>query len=130
MNVINGKGIPLGRLASFAAKIALKGEEVSVVNCDEVIITGRFDFIRKEFEEKRGRVGSGLRGPKIHRTSERIVKRAIRGMLPNARRGRGKETLKKIKCYNGLPKELEKEKLTEIKTLKKARYSKVKEFTK
>jgi large subunit ribosomal protein L13 len=35
------------------------------------------------------------------------MKRAIRGMLPDYREGRGKESFKRIKCYVGVPKEYE-----------------------
>jgi ribosomal protein L13 len=36
-----------------------------------------------------------------------MVKRTIRGMLPNHRFGRGREAFKRIKCYSGVPKEFE-----------------------
>ena len=36
MKVIEGKDAVLGRLASFAAKESLKGEEIAVVNCEEI----------------------------------------------------------------------------------------------
>ncbi|MEX0920866.1 MAG: 50S ribosomal protein L13 [Candidatus Pacearchaeota archaeon] len=107
MKIIDGKNAILGRLASYVAKEALKGEEIVILNCDEVIITGRKKDIRETFEKKRGRVGSGQKGPKHSRLSFRIVKRTIRGMLPNHRKGRGKEALKRIKCYSGVPKEFE-----------------------
>lgn len=107
MKIIDGKGSVLGRLASFVAKEALKGEEISVLNCKEIIITGNRKFIEEKQLERRGRVGSGQQGPKISRMPHMIVKRAIRGMIPNYRRGRGKEALKKIKCYSGFPKEFE-----------------------
>ncbi len=130
MKVVEGKGAALGRLASFAAKEALKGEEILIVNCDEVIITGNFKATRKNFDEKRSRIGSSQKGPKHPATSEKIVKRAIRGMIPDTRMGRGKEALKRIKCYNKIPKELENSKFVEIHNEKKIKYSMVKEFTK
>jgi len=107
MMIIDGKNAIMGRLASYTAKQALKGEEVVIVNCDEIIITGNKKNIEKEFLERRGRVGSGQKGPKISRDSEKMVKRMIRGMLPDHREGRGKEALKRIKCYRGVPKEFE-----------------------
>jgi len=110
MKIIDGKGAVLGRLASFVAKEVLKGEEIVIINCDQVIITGNKKRIKEDFEEKRSKVGSGQKGPKVSRLSERIVKRAVRGMLPNHRKGRGKEALRKIKCYAGVPKEYEKSK--------------------
>jgi large subunit ribosomal protein L13 len=108
MKVIDGKNATLGRLASYAAKEALKGEEIVIVNCESLIITGSKQNIRKEFLISRSRVGSSQKGPKISRDSEKIVKRTIRGMLPNHRFGRGREAFKRIRCYVGIPKEFEK----------------------
>jgi large subunit ribosomal protein L13 len=110
MKIVDGTGAVLGRLASFVAKEALKGEEFVIVNCEKIIITGNRKMVEREFAEKRTKIGSGQKGPKVSRTSEKIVKRALRGMLPNHRKGRGKETLKKIKCYTGVPKEFEESK--------------------
>lgn len=107
MKIIDGKNAILGRLASYAAKEALKGEEIVVVNCEEIIITGNKQNIMEEFEAKRQRVGSTFKGPKVSRSNEKIVKRVIRGMLPNYRVGRGRIALKRIKCYAGTPKEFE-----------------------
>lgn len=107
MKIIDGKNAVLGRLASYAAKEALKGEEIVILNCDQIIITGNKKNIREKFEEKRRKVGSGQKGPKHSRDSEKIVKRAIRGMLSNHRKGRGKIAYRKIKCYIGVPKEFQ-----------------------
>ena len=110
MKIIDGSNATLGRIASYVAKQALKGEEIAIVHCEKIIITGSKENIKREFEEKRGKVGNSQKGPKVSRSEELIVKRVIRGMLPNHRRGRGKEALKRIKCYKGLPKEFENEK--------------------
>ena len=107
MKIIDGKNAILGRLASYSAKEALKGEEISIVNCGQIVITGNRRDILEEFESKRKRVGSTQKGPKVSRQSEKIVKRMIRGMLPNYRKGRGREALNRIKCYSGVPKEFE-----------------------
>ena len=132
MIVIDGKGKALGRLASYVAKQALKGEEVGVINCEEVIITGNKKMIEEEFFEKRHRFGSSQKGPKHHKTSEKMVKRAIRGMLPNYREGRGRIAFKKIRCYNNIPKELKEIKITESKAVgnkeNSKKFSRVKEF--
>jgi len=110
MKIIDGKNAVMGRLASYVAKEALNGEEIAIVNCEQVIITGSRRVVREEFEKKRGRVGSGQKGPKHSRDAQMIVKRAIRGMMPNHRFGRGKVAFGRIKCYVGVPKEFEKEK--------------------
>ena len=110
MKIIDGKNAVLGRLASYAAKEALKGEDVVILNCEQVIITGNKKNIKDNFEKKRKRGGSSQKGPFHIKTSDRIVKRTIRGMLPNHREGRGKQAYKKIKCYIGTPEEFEKSK--------------------
>ena len=130
MKFIEGKSVVLGRLASFVAKESLKGEEIKIFNCDQVIITGNLKTTQKEFEEKRGRFGHSQKGPKHHATSEKIVKRAIRGMLPNFREGRGKQAFRRIKCYSAIPKEFQETKLIVISKDKKNKYAEVKNFTK
>jgi len=107
MKVIDGNGAVLGRLASFVAKQLLEGEEIVILNCEKIIITGNKKKIQEEFREKRSKVGSGQQGPKVSRSSERIVRRTIRGMLSNHRKGRGKIAFNKLKCYCGIPKEFE-----------------------
>ncbi len=120
MKIIDGKGAVLGRLASYVAKESLKGEEIAVVNCDEIIITGTKANIRENFDEKRTKVGSQQSGPKISRDIAKMVKRTIRGMLPNPRyEGVGRNAFKKIKCYREIPKEFESAKKIEIKDEKR-----------
>lgn len=112
MKIIDGKGARLGRLASYVAKVALQGEEVVVLNCNDIIITGSRVYQEKKLKEKRSKIGSGQKGPKVSRLPHMLVKRTIRGMLPNHRKGRGKIALKKIKCYSTVPKEFENQKKT------------------
>jgi large subunit ribosomal protein L13 len=112
MIIIDGKNAILGRLAAYSAKESLKGEELAIVNCEQIIITGNKKNIFENYEAKRKRVGSTQKGPKVSRTNEKIVKVTIRGMLPNARRsGRGRDAYKRIKCYTGVPKEFEGKKM-------------------
>jgi large subunit ribosomal protein L13 len=130
MIVIDGKNAVLGRLASYAAKEALKGEEVSIVNCGEIIITGNKKFMEQDMQKRREMIGSGQKGPHISRTSEKIVKRAIRGMLPDHREGRGKEAFKRIKCYSGVPGEFKDSKKITFNDSDKLKYIRVKELSK
>ena len=130
MKFIDGKGTVLGRLASFVAKEALKGEEIKVLNCEQIIITGNHKTTQREFKEKRSRFGHSQKGPKHPATSEKIVKRAIRGMLPDHREGRGRQAYKRIMCYVGIPREFEEMTPIVLNTGKKMKSSKVKEFTK
>jgi len=100
--IIDGSNMVLGRLASYVAKESLKGEEIAIVNCSEVIITGNIKNIKEEFKEKRSRFGSSQKGPKHSRKGEKIVKRAIRGMLPY-KQERGRSAYQRVLCYIGVP---------------------------
>jgi len=130
MKVIDGKNATLGRLASYTAKEALKGEDIRIVNCEEIIITGSKKNIKEDLKQKRGRVGTIQKGPKISMASEKLVKRAIRGMLPNHRFGRGREAYQRIKCYVGFPKEFENSNLIKSGKEKKGKFVKIKEISK
>jgi large subunit ribosomal protein L13 len=130
MKIIDGKGAILGRLASYAAKEVLKGEEIVILNCEQVIITGNRKNIEKNFQEKRSRVGSSQKGPKHSKSSEKIVKRTIRGMLPEHRFGRGKDIFKKIKCYVGVPKEFQDSKAIKAGKEKPNKFIAIKDISK
>ena len=38
--IIDGTNLILGRIATFAAKKALEGEQVVIVNCESIVVTG------------------------------------------------------------------------------------------
>ena len=129
MKIINGENAVLGRLASYAAKQALLGEEIVILNCEKVMITGSRQDIREKFEAKRRRIGSGQKGPKHSRLAHLIVKRAIRGMLSH-RSGRGKEAFRRIKCFSGVPEEFKDAKKIVGSKEKKAKFMHIDEITK
>lgn len=130
MKIIDGKNATLGRLASYVAKQALKGEEIAIVNVEQIIITGNKKNIEEEFKEKRSKVGSSQKGPKYSKSDEKIVKRTIRGMLPDYRKGRGREAFKRIKCYKGIPKEFEDKKKISAGKEKKGKLIQIKNIFK
>ena len=130
MKIIDGKNAVLGRLASYAAKEALKGEDIVIVNSEQVIITGNKKNIQKNFEAKRSRVGSSQKGPKLSKTSEGIVKRTIRGMLPDHRKGQGKKAFKRIKCYQGIPEEFQEAKKIIAGKEKRSKFIQIREISK
>ncbi len=104
MIIIDAKDSVLGRIAAYAAKKALLGEGVSVINCEEAVITGNKNFIMEKYVNRISR-GTPRKGPFIPREPQMFVKRAIRGMLPY-KKPRGKEALARIRCYVGVPEEL------------------------
>ncbi|MBT3404911.1 50S ribosomal protein L13 [archaeon] len=125
MKILDGTNAVMGRLASHVAKEALKGEEIIVVNCKEVVVTGNRKMNETKLLERRGRVGTAQKGPKHHRSSEKMVKRVIRNMLPNYRNGRGREAWKRIKCYDLVPAELKDKKMIKMAKDKIGKHTKV-----
>ena len=126
MKVIDATNLILGRMACIAAKSALKGEEVAVVNCEKAVISGNKKKVLEKFKHRRERGKGGKWGPFYPRMPDRIVKRAIKGMLPKkhwSEKSRGRLALGRIKCYIGLPDEFKDKK---IETITKADKSKLK----
>jgi large subunit ribosomal protein L13 len=115
MVVINGEDLILGRLASHVAKLLLSGEEVTIVNCERTIISGSKKSIIEDYYQKRN-VGTARKGPFYPRMPDKIVKRTVRGMIPY-KKSSGKEALKKLKVYIGVPKDF---KTKELITLESA----------
>lgn len=113
MMIIDATDLILGRMASFAAKKVLSGEEISVVNCENAVVTGNKEQIFRRFKQRRD-MGIPLKGPYYPRTPEKIIRRTIRGMLPH-KRSRGKKAYGMVKCYVGIPENLKNEKKETIK---------------
>ena len=99
--VIDGNDLVLGRLGSNIAKRLLMGENIKIVNCKDVVILGRKQFLVKRYKDKlSNRVVK--QGPYYSRSPADIVKRAFRNMLPYKSQ-RGAEAFKRLKCYNSIP---------------------------
>ena len=104
MKIYNGEGIILGRLAAAAAKDALLGEEVRIINCEKIIVSGKKTNTFQLAKARRDRKGYPLKSAKHSRLPERYVRRTVRGMLP-WKFSRGKEAFKRVMCYRGIPEE-------------------------
>lgn len=119
MKVITAEGAVLGRLASKVAKLLLTGEEIRVVNAEKAIIVGPKKRIITEFRHKRKIGDRPRKGPYWPRLPDRILKRAVRGMLPY-QKPKGRAALKRLKVYIGMPKEFERASLAELEEKKAA----------
>ena len=106
--IIDARNLILGRLATTVAKKALQGEEINVINCEHIIVSGSKKNVLFQYKTKANR-GSQFKGPFIPKTPERFVKRSIRNMLPY-KNPRGREAFKRIKCHRGYPEAIKKEK--------------------
>ncbi|MFB5607238.1 MAG: 50S ribosomal protein L13 [Candidatus Nitrosomaritimum yanchengensis] len=106
-----------GRLSSQVAKLLIKGNRVSIVNCDKIMISGTRSNIISEYREflEINSVNHWKHGPKHPRRPDTIMKKMIRGMLPKEKPS-GKEAHKRLRTYIGSPKE--------VKSLKKIKFEK------
>jgi large subunit ribosomal protein L13 len=127
--IIDAEGAIYGRLCSYAAKKALEGNEIIIVNSEKSVITGNKKNIIENYQAAKRRGGHSLKGPKISRLTSRLLKRGIRGMLPNFRNGIGREAFMKIKCYDGFPEEFGKEKCIKLKKPIQNKYIELKELS-
>merc|ERR1711941_19256 len=110
--VIDGKGHLLGRLASIIAKQALNGQEVVVVRCELINVSGSFFRMKlryHNFLHKRHLVNPKKSGPFHFRAPSKVLFRAIRGMLPH-KTARGAAAIQRIKLFEGVPPPYDKKK--------------------
>jgi len=84
---IDGADHILGRLSTSVVEALKDGEDVEIYNADRVIVTGRPDDIIQKYRGKYER-GSKEHGPKYPKAPDRMVRRTVRGMLPDSKQGR------------------------------------------
>jgi len=117
--VVDGTNLIAGRLASHVAKLLLKGNRVSIVNCEEIMLSGTRSNIIKEYKDflKIASIIHPDHGPFHPRRPDTIITRMIRGMLPR-KKPSGITAHKRLRAYIGSPKQL--------KSLKKIQFDKAK----
>ena len=105
--VIDATNHIAGRLSSNVAKLLLKGNRVSVVNCEKIMISGTRSNIIGEYQEflEINSINHWKHGPKHPRRPDTIMKRMIRGMLPREKSS-GKSAHKRLRTFIGSPKEV------------------------
>lgn len=103
VEVIDATGLLLGRAASQIAKKALLGTKVVVINCEKAVVSGSKETLLDGFKRKGG-IGRPFHGPFTPRMPDRMLRRAVRGMLP-FHKPRGREAYKLVVCYIGVPDE-------------------------
>ena len=96
-----------GRLASNVAKLLLKGNRVSIVNCENIMISGNRSNIIKEYRDflEISSILHPKHGPFHPRRPDTIITRMIRGMLPRDKPS-GILAHKRLRAYIGVPKEV------------------------
>ena len=115
--VIDARDKVLGRIASRAAKEALSGKSVAVVNAENAFITGSRRVVAKRYKTRLNlqEKANPEHSPYWSRRPDMLVRRVIRGMLPY-RKPSGKSAYRRLRVYSGMPKELENQKMLQIET--------------
>ncbi|MBN2202670.1 MAG: 50S ribosomal protein L13 [Candidatus Aenigmarchaeota archaeon] len=107
--IIDATNSILGRLSAKIAKEVLKGQPVTVVNTEKIVISGNPEAVIARFKAKRDRKDPH-KGPFFPRYPDRILKRTVRGMLPY-KTDRGAKALRMLKVEIGNPNSLKGETL-------------------
>ena len=124
MIIIDASSLIVGRLATYAAKQALLGNQVRIINSEKAIISGRKENTFDDYLTRRA-MGTHAKGPFIHRGPERLLRRVVRGMLPY-KKPRGKEAFGRVLCYVGIPEEFKDKKFVTIKGANMSKLPKLK----
>ena len=105
--VVDGTNLIAGRLCSNVAKLLRKGNRVSIVNCEKVMISGKKASIIGEYEDflKISSIIHPRHGPFHPRRPDTIIKRMVRGMLPKEKPSK-KTDLARLRTYIGVPQQV------------------------
>ena len=98
---VNAEGLIVGRMASKVAKRLLNGEEVTILNAEKAIFSGKKKAKIMEahlFLE----VGAPVRGPFHYRRPDRFLRKTVRGMVPY-KQPKGKAAYGRLKVFMGVP---------------------------
>lgn len=104
--IIDATDAVLGRLSAKVAKKLLEGEKIIIVNAEKAVISGKPKMVLKRFQEKREKTHL-KKGPFFHKYPDKLIRRAIRGMLPY-KKDKGRKAFKNLRVFIGQPKKYEK----------------------
>lgn len=107
--VIDATNQILGRLASYAAKTALSGNTVIVLNAEKAVISGRKSNIVEEAKRrlKTRTLANQTTAPVHQRRPDLYFRRVVRGMLP-WKKAKGKAAFHRVLVFMGVPEEYSK----------------------
>lgn len=129
---IDGNGLVLGRAASAIASRILHGEQINVVNAENMIVSGNADATYSKYKQRRNLKNKAKpeQAPFYPKRPDLFVKRTVRGMLP-WQTDRGRDAYRRLRVYLGVPVDLRGAKLESLPAAAKklsGRYTTVKEI--
>lgn len=104
--IVDGTNMIAGRLCSHVAKLLINGNKVSIVNCENIMLTGDRDAIIKSYRQflEIASINNPKFGPFHPRRPDTMITKMVRGMLP--KKPSGKTAFKRLRAYLGVPNEL------------------------
>jgi large subunit ribosomal protein L13 len=113
--VIDATNQIMGRLASYAAKNALNGNTVIVLNAEKAVISGRKSNIVEEAMRrlKTRTLANQTTAPVHQRRPDLYLRRVVRGMLP-WKKAKGKAAFHRVLIFMGVPEEYAKAKSSRV----------------
>ena len=105
--IVDGTNLIAGRLCSHVAKLLIKGNRVSIVNSENIMISGDRNAIIEEYRKflEVASINNPTFGPFHPRRPDTIISKMVRGMLPKNKPS-AQIALKKLRAYLGVPNEL------------------------
>lgn len=84
INIINGDGLVVGRVLSYVAKHAMKGDSFRIINAEKMVISGNKKRIIDKYVKRRRlkNKANPQHSPKWPKRPDFLVKRILKGMLP------------------------------------------------
>ncbi|MCJ7450748.1 MAG: 50S ribosomal protein L13 [Candidatus Nanohaloarchaeota archaeon QJJ-9] len=127
--IVDAENHVLGRLATSLVEELKDGKEIDVINGEKAIVKGNPDDIIEKYQGKHDR-GTRHFGPYFPKDPEKIVKRTVRGMLPDNKEG--EKMLKKLKVHKDNPSNEEGEVFEDAReeTLKGSNYMTIEQISK
>ncbi len=104
--IVDGTNMIAGRLCSHVAKLLIEGNRVSIVNTENVMLSGHRDTIIRSYRKflEIASINNPKFGPFHPRRPDTMITKMVRGMLP--KKPSGKTAFKRLRVYLGVPDEL------------------------
>ena len=105
--IVDGTNMIAGRLCSHVAKLLLEGNKVTIVNSENIMISGNRESIIGEYRKflEVASINNPKFGPFHPRRPDTIITKMVRGMLPKTKSS-GQAAFKRLRAYLGVPTEL------------------------
>ncbi len=117
--IVDGTNHIAGRLCSQVAKLLKNGNRISIVNSENIMLSGSRKMIIEEYREflEIASITNPKFGPFHPRRPDTMITKMVRGMLPK-KKPSGETSLKRLRVYLGVPNELRSKKTIQFENAK------------